>query len=144
MTESVSDRVHLAQKIVAVKQRVAQAISDEFFLHHPEWATRYGARGRQFCTDDACFHMDFLAGAIEAGSPEAFADYSRWTERMLAARGIAAHILEENLAQMEKQLSLILLGEERKAVLAFLTRGREACLNRPRFIPSFPETSSAW
>src|SRR6185437_1618311 len=89
MTESVSDRVHLAQKIGAVKQRVAQAISDEFFLHHPEWATRYGARGRQFCTDDACFHMDFLAGAIEAGSPEAFADYSRWTERMLAARGIA-------------------------------------------------------
>ena len=138
MTESVSDRVHLAQKIVAVKQRVAQAISDEFFLHHPEWATRYGARGRQFCTDDACFHMDFLAGAIEAGSPEAFADYSRWTERMLAARGIAAHILEENLAQMEKQLSLILLGEEREAVLAFLTRGREACLEPA---PASPELS---
>ena len=35
MTESVSDRVHLAQKIVAVKQRVAQAISDEFFSTIP-------------------------------------------------------------------------------------------------------------
>ena len=55
MTESVSDRVHLAQKIVAVKQRVAQAISDEFFLHHPEWATRYGVRGRQFARTTRAF-----------------------------------------------------------------------------------------
>jgi len=128
MTESISDRARLAQKILAVKQRVAQAISDEFFLNHPQWVTRYGPRGRQFCTDDACFHMEFLAGAIEAGSPEAFADYSRWTARMLGARGIAAHTLEENLAQLEKQLYAVLLGEEREAVRAFLTRGREACL----------------
>jgi methanogenic corrinoid protein MtbC1 len=127
MPDSVSERFRLAQKLASVKQNVAQAITDEFFLNRPEWAVRYGERGRQFCTADACFHVEFLAGAIEAGSPEAFGDYSRWTARMLGARGIAAHTLEENLAQLEKHLSPMLLPQEREAVLTFLTRGREAC-----------------
>lgn len=124
---SVSERFRLAQKLASVKQSVAQAITGEFFNNHPEWAVRYGERGRQFCTADACFHVEFLAGAIEAGSPEAFADYSRWTARMLGARGIAAHTLDENFAQLEKHLSVELLPEEREPVSTFLRRGREAC-----------------
>src|SRR5271154_2335918 len=104
MAIASSERFRLAQKVIALKQTVAQAITDEFFLNHPEWETRFGERGRQFCTSDACFHVEFLAGAIEAGSPEAFADYSRWTARMLGGRGIAAHTLEENLAQLAKHL----------------------------------------
>src|SRR5271170_3862830 len=97
MDESLSERVRLAQRIAVVKPGVAEAISDEFFLNHPDWAVRYGHRGHQLCVADACFHMDFLAGAIEAGSPDAFSDYARWTARMLGARGIGAHTLEENL-----------------------------------------------
>jgi methanogenic corrinoid protein MtbC1 len=127
MPESASDRFQLAQKLASVKQKVARAITEEFFFNHPDWVVRYGDRGRQFCTADACFHMEFLAGAIEAGSPEAFADYSRWTARMLGARGIAAHTLDENFAQLEKHLAVELLPEERDSVLNFLTRGREAC-----------------
>ena len=128
MPESVSDRFQLAQKLASVKQNVAQAITEEFFVNHPDWVVRYGDRGRQFCTADSCFHMEFLAGAIEAGSPEAFADYSRWTTRMLGARGIAAHSLDENFAQLEKHLSAALLPEDRESVSTFLTLGRKACL----------------
>jgi MerR family transcriptional regulator, light-induced transcriptional regulator len=127
-SESVSARFRLGQKLSRVKQNVAQAITDEFFLRHSEWTARYGDRGRQFCTADVCFHVDFLAGAIEAGSTQAFADYSRWTARMLGARGIAVHALEENLAQLEKHLALALLPEERETVSTFLTSAREACL----------------
>jgi MerR family transcriptional regulator, light-induced transcriptional regulator len=128
--ESFSERSRIAQKLVSVKQHVAQAITDEFFLIHPEWAVRYGERGRQLCTADACFHMDFLTGAIEAGSPEAFADYSRWTARMLSARGKTAHALEENFAQLEKHLSVFLLPGEFEAILTFLKLGRVACMER--------------
>ena len=127
MPDSVSDRFRLAHKLASVKLLVAQAITDEFFLNRPQWVVRYGERGRQFCTADVCFHVDFLAGAIEAGLPAAFADYARWTARMLGARGIAAHTLEENLAQLEKHLSAVLLPEEREAVLPFLRRGQNAC-----------------
>ena len=128
MPETVSDRFQLARRLCSVKQNVAQAITDEFFLIHPEWTVRYGERGRQFCTADTCFHIDFLAGAIEADAPEAFADYSQWTARKLGARGIGAHTLEENFVQLEKHLSAELLPEQNAAVLTFLERGREACV----------------
>lgn len=127
MTDTVSERFRLAQKILAVKQPVAQALTHDFFLKHPDWTVRYGERGRQFCTADACFHLEFLAGAIEAGSPESFAGYARWTARMLGARGIAAHTLEENLAQLEQHLSPVLLPDEMRTVLSVLAQGRNAC-----------------
>jgi methanogenic corrinoid protein MtbC1 len=125
--DSISRRFSLAQKIQSVKLTVAQAMTDEFFLLHPDWAVRYGERGRQFCTADACFHLEFLAGAIQAGSPEAFADYAAWTARMLGARGIDAHTLEENLAQLEKHLAPVLPAAGRQEVAAFLAKGRQAC-----------------
>ena len=140
--ESVSDRFRLAQKLLFAKQEVAEAMTQEFFLRYPEWDVRYGERGRRHCTADACFHMEFLAGAIEAGSPEAFADYSRWTARMLGARGIAAHTLEENLAQLEKHLADVLLPEERDAVAAFLTQGRHACMEPQPAVDAQPPADS--
>ncbi len=127
MTDSASKRVRLAQKLGSVKQDAARAITTEFFRRHPDWSARYGERGRQFCTADACLHMDFLAGAIEAGSPEAFAAYARWTARMLGARGIGAHTLEETFGQLEEHLSGMLPPEEGHELATFLTRGREAC-----------------
>jgi MerR family transcriptional regulator, light-induced transcriptional regulator len=47
---------------------------------------------------------------------------------MLGARGIEAHTLEENLGQLEKHISAILLVEERDVVVQFLTQGRGACM----------------
>jgi hypothetical protein len=137
MAKSVTERFRIGQKLAAVKQTVAQAMSDEFFLDHPDWLARYGERGRQFCTADACFHIEFLAGAIDAGSPESFASYSRWTARMLAARGIAAHTLGENLAQLEKHLAQVLLPDEAEMVGTFLLRGREEC-ERPESLLDAP------
>lgn len=131
MAESIAERSRLAQKILYVQKPVAEALSEEFFRAHPEWTTSYGERGRQFCTADACFHLEFLAGAIEGGSPEAFADYARWTARMLGARGIAGHTLEENLAQLEKHLSAVLTPEEMRSVANCLSRGRDACIEPP-------------
>jgi len=141
MTDPVTDRFQLAQKLAKVRQSVAEAMTEEFFVLHPEWVTRYGERGHQLCTADACFHMDFLAGAVEAGSPEAFADYARWTARMLGARGIGAHTLGEIFGQLNKHLSPALLPEQREAISTFLERGREACMeNEPRLSMAGPAT----
>jgi len=117
---------------------VARAVTDDFFRSHPDWVVRYGNRGRQKCTADVCFELEFLAGSIEAGSPEAFGDYSRWTARMLGARGIAAHSLDENLAMLGLHTFDVLLPEEREALRVFLSRGREACLE-----PEDPPADSA-
>ena len=126
----------IVQKIAAARNSVAQRVSDQFFLNHPDWLERYGQRGRDFCTEDARFHLDFLCGAIEAGSPESFADYALWTARMLSARGIAAHSLEENFGQIESQLALVLTADEIAQTAEFFSFGTndltQTCLGMSR------------
>jgi methanogenic corrinoid protein MtbC1 len=125
--ESNYNRFELVQKLLRVKQSAAEAMTEEFFRIHPEWVARFGARGRQFCTADACYHIEFLAGALQAGSPEAFGDYARWTARMLGARGIDAHSVEENLDQLGKHMAGLLLPSEQEEVMKFLSVGRQEC-----------------
>ncbi len=43
----------------------------------PDWVSRYGERARQFGIEDAGFHQDFLAAAVDSGKTESFAEYSR-------------------------------------------------------------------
>jgi methanogenic corrinoid protein MtbC1 len=90
----------LAGRIRSAREELARAVNDEFFRRHPEWHQRYGPRGVEHGYEDACFHLDFLAAALEAGSPEAFAQYVLWARRMLEARGIAAAFLAENIGQV--------------------------------------------
>ena len=130
----------IAKRLLSVKQAVAQTMTDEFFVIHPEWELRYGERGRKYCTADACFHIEFLAGAVEAGSPDAFVDYALWTARMLGARGIDAHTLEENLAQLKKHLSGHFSMVEQELLALFLDPGRAACIApRPAFETQPPD-----
>jgi len=136
---SVSQRFQLAQKLLSLKQKVALAITDELFLHHPDWAVSYGESGHEASMADACFHMEFLAGAVEADSPEAFADYARWRVRMLGARGIGKHTLEEDFAQFDKHLSAALEPAERNAVSAYLVRGQQACTEPASALDAEPD-----
>jgi methanogenic corrinoid protein MtbC1 len=117
---SMVGRSRLAQKLADTKEYSSQAVSDELFLKHPEWLDRYGERGRQICRDDISFHIQFLAGAIEAGSPEAFADYALWTRRMLGARGLADDSLRETFDRLADQLALVLSIEESSLASSFL------------------------
>jgi len=58
---------------------------------------RYGPIGRQRCLEDARFHLQYLATALEARSPELFLDYVGWTKVVLAKRNIPERDLLENL-----------------------------------------------
>ncbi len=101
----LEERVPLADKLRTLKQSVAEAVTEEFFRRHPDWLVRYGERGRQRGIEDALYHLDFLAGAIEAGSDAPFQDYARWTAGVLRARGIAPAFVAENLRQVEEALA---------------------------------------
>jgi methanogenic corrinoid protein MtbC1 len=94
------ERRSLGEKLASHRNRLAAQVNDEFFQRHPDWRERYGEKGVQHGFEDACFHIDFLRGAIEAGSTEEFKEYVRWTERVLGARGITAEYLAENLRQI--------------------------------------------
>jgi hypothetical protein len=70
---TAAGRLALARTLRGLRERVAESVTDEFFARHPDWLARYGEAGRRHGAADARFHMDFLAGAVEAGSPLPFA-----------------------------------------------------------------------
>lgn len=124
---SHTQRVALASKLDHLRRPVAEAVTEEFFRRHPDWADGYGPRGRERGIEDAQYHMDFLGGALIAGEPQAFAEYVRWARRVLEARGIEARFLRENLEQIGGALAIRLGGDASPAVEEVVRAGLAAC-----------------
>jgi methanogenic corrinoid protein MtbC1 len=97
------ERTALAESLLADDALPAR-VTDAFLSRHPEWEVRFGAAARRRCTEDARFHRSFLAGAVQAGRPEIFADYIAWCAGMLGARDIDPAHLAEYLDLLEEQL----------------------------------------
>ncbi len=131
MDRPLADRLALARRLRDRKDRIAASVTDEFLRRHPDWVTRYGDRARRHGVEDAGYHIEFLAAAVEAGSMPAFEEYVRWTAGVLAARGIGIEFLAENLVQIERQFSGDLPPTDRDGVAAFLAAGLDACKRGP-------------
>lgn len=121
----------LAEKLRAAKASAAAAANDLFFAAHPDWLERYGERGRQLGLEDAQFHIDFLAGAVQAGEPRLFYDYGRWVAGMLASRGIRPSCVEENFRQVEQAFASHFSEVELRLVRQVVRAGREGCAAPP-------------
>ena len=119
-------RIQLADALRRAAPELAAAITDEFLARHPDWRERYGERAYTAGVEDAIFHIRFLAGAIEAGAPSAFADYARWTGRVLSARGIATTFLHENLRQVEEALASRVSEDNRRIAARYIDAALEA------------------
>ncbi len=79
---------------------LAERFTREHFARHPELEARYGSHGRTKCLEDAAYHLRYLAEALAVLEPSLFANYITWAGAMLAARGIPAGDLRENLAMI--------------------------------------------
>src|SRR5215471_15898909 len=123
---TVQERKRLAEKLWACRDVLSARVNEEFFNRHPDWRDRYGRRGMERGREDACFHIDFLRGAIEADSAPAFEDYVSWTARVLSARGIAPVFLAENLQQVADALVDLLDGAEHAHVSRVIGAGLDA------------------
>jgi methanogenic corrinoid protein MtbC1 len=131
MDRPLADRLALARRLRDRKDRIAVSVTDEFLRRHPGWVTRYGDRARRRGVEDAGYHIEFLAAAVEAGSVPTFEEYVRWTAGVLTARDIGIEFLAENLMQIERQLSKDLPPGDRDGVAAFLAAGLDACQRAP-------------
>jgi len=127
---NLQERISIACRIGEVKQPVAEAVTEEFFRRHPDWLARYGERGRRLAIEDAKYHLDFLAGAIESGSVASFEDYARWSSRMLAARGIAPQFVAENFRQLGESLNRILSEDSAEMISSYIQAGSAACTEK--------------
>jgi methanogenic corrinoid protein MtbC1 len=133
---TVQERKRLSEKLWASRDELSALVNREFFNRHPDWRERYGHRGVERGREDACFHIDFLRGAIEADSTAAFEDYVCWTARLLSARGIAPDFLAENLKQIADAQAGVLDSTEHAEVKRFIHAGIDA-LDRPGLASQF-------
>ncbi len=124
MSEQASSRASLSERLDQLRDEVAASVTEEFLARHPDWVQRYGVRARRHGMEDARFHIDFLRGAIEIGSREAFARYAAWTSRVLAARGIDPEFLIENFDQIDTALRSLLAASDYDAVAPIIAAGK--------------------
>ena len=119
-------RQSLARKLRSAKPQLAQLITAQFIERHPEWKARFTDAGRKHCLEDACYHVDFLASAIEAGSSEAFKTYVRWLCNVLRTRNVPSECVSEHLGLLGNTLDTHLDEIETHLALHFLAEGRAA------------------
>ena len=100
----IQERVRLAEQLRGFSRQIAEEVTEEFLVQHPDWVTRYGGRGRRLGIEDAIYHQDFLAAAIEIGEVSAFGDYLRWTAGVLGSREIASSSLREYVELISRGL----------------------------------------
>ncbi|MDP3720319.1 MAG: cobalamin-dependent protein [Acidobacteriota bacterium] len=123
------------------KARVAQEATEAFLLNHPDMLARLGERARQFGREDAAYHIDFLAGAVDSGNPAAFGDYIRWVVRVLTPRGLPSSMVAETLSQIEDGFREVLSAEDQLALRAFIVEGVGACTGPPAESSSTPSSA---
>lgn len=118
------------------EQSMAEAVTDAFLQRHPDWVARYGEIATIRGIEDARFHVQFLASAIESDAPAAFAEYVRWTTRVLESRGIARAFLYENLLQVQQAAEPLLSADEREVLARFMAAGLAAGSSDPEPAPA--------
>jgi methanogenic corrinoid protein MtbC1 len=136
------DRTALGDRLQQLKPQIAEQVTQMFLERHPDWLSRYGGRARKFGIEDAQFHIDFLRGAVEASSIQAFEDYCEWAAGLLRSRSIASHFLVENLTQIETALRSGLSQEEQAVIARIMEAGRAAC-DREKTRPAHPDSPLA-
>lgn len=125
----------LADVVRELSPAIAVEITDDFLQRHPDWRLRYGARAVSAGVQDAGYHLAFLAAAVEAGDPQAFAAYARWAARVLAARGIARRFLAENIEQIRDALLPRLRPDRAISLVPFFAAALSALATEPE-LPS--------
>lgn len=61
------------------------------------WEQRYAERAKRFATEDAAFHVRYLADAVRASSATVMEQYARWLRDLLVPRGMCTLHLVEHL-----------------------------------------------
>ena len=123
---SLAERANVAERLRTLRQALATEVTKEFLERHPDWLERYGSRAVERGEQDAIYHLEFLAAAIEAGSSAAFENYARWCARMLEARGISRSFVTENFEQIGAHVRRHLSLEETGLVDSLIRAGSAA------------------
>jgi hypothetical protein len=102
----------LAERLRRDLPRISADVMDEIWRDEPFWEQRFGERGRRRMTEDAAFHAEYLAQAIEAADGGVMKRYATWLQSVLTTRGMSTRHLDENFARLAKAIARELPGAD--------------------------------
>ena len=120
---ALRDRRAGARQLRAQKTEIAARANEAFLARHPEWTARYGDLATKRGVEDAAFHVEFLAGALETGEAAAFTDYVAWLLDVLQSRGIPADAVVESLELVGREALAVLTDDTRTSLEGMLGAG---------------------
>ncbi len=105
------------------KLRIATVSTRELLLQRPEWVARFGEGAAKRCAEDTAYHVEFLAGALEAGEPAAFGEYVGWLIDVLSARGIDGGAIADTLDSLGREVAHVTAGATRDVLAQLVQAG---------------------
>lgn len=115
---------------------LARDVTEQHAQLQPELFLRYGPIGKFRCREDARFHLERLAAAVELSTPPLFIEYIAWAKIVLTTRGIPAADLAQNLRILEEVLQQRVTGKTGAAASAILRAALNAFPSMPADVPS--------
>lgn len=116
---TLSERTALAQLLLRLRDQCAAAVTEEF-LASDAGCFGNSEAGKDRCRQDLGYHVQFLAGAVQAGSPAMFRDYTAWCAGVLATRGIPESSVDLSVETILRWLRRSMPQSEAACLDAFL------------------------
>ena len=120
---SLGERRTGAALLRRYKSRIAAAATEQFLEWHPDWILKFGEAAATKGREDAAYHVEFLAGALETGEPEALVGYVAWLIDVLGARGIGPDAVAESLTLVGNEAVHLVDGSTRHLLQGILNAG---------------------
>jgi methanogenic corrinoid protein MtbC1 len=85
------------QRFQALQSDAVKAVTERFYATRGSAYERFGQAGREACSEDITFHLEFLRPVLEFGLLHPMADYLRWLASVLESRSIPVEHLTLSL-----------------------------------------------
>lgn len=126
------------RQFLALQGEAIGTVTERFYASHGALYARFGSRGREACSEDLAFHLEFLRPVLEFGLLQPMIDYLRWLHHVLVARAVPHEHLALSLdwlaeffaEQMDSHIADIVVS-----ALSAAKRGYQANVNTPLFPP---------
>ncbi|MEX0724283.1 MAG: cobalamin-dependent protein [Gracilimonas sp.] len=107
------------------REKLAEEITELHFKNNPELEKRYGDKGRDYCYEDALYHLNYLIESLRVESTEMFNHYLEWAYHMLKARDIPKKDLVHNLEYMEQAFKQVFKNADMSLSLTYVQAGKK-------------------
>jgi len=136
--QTFKQQAHLVAEFIFVHhQQLAENLTEKYYQKYPQLLTRYGEKGKQKCLQDALFHFDYLAQALQVNSKALFNDYIAWAKILLAQYGVSQEDLTLNLELMQQVFAETLPIEQAQCTDSYLHSCLAELSLQPTTVASF-------